>query len=77
MYRSEVDGGPDANRPDGGKMSIYEAIGMAWVVFTSAMATLGILFLAYVGLMSLLRRRQEGDGIDVPVEVKEMFKMAR
>ena len=61
---------------DGGKMSIYEAIGMSWVIFTSALASLGILYLADVGFMTLIRKHESRDG-EVPVEVKEMFKIAR
>ena len=57
-------------------MSIYEAIGMAWVIFTSAIATVEILYLAYVGMKSLLNKQEVRDG-EVPVEVKEMFKIAR
>ena len=57
-------------------MSIYEAIGMAWVIFTSAIATVEILYLAFVGLKSVTHKQDLRDG-DVPAEVKEMFKMAR
>ena len=31
-------------------MNIYEAFGMAWVLFTSLLATIGILYLAFVGI---------------------------
>jgi hypothetical protein len=58
-------------------MSIYEAVGMAWVIFTSALATVGILYLALVGLRVTLDKAQEAEEADVPVEVKEMFKVAR
>jgi threonine/homoserine/homoserine lactone efflux protein len=58
-------------------MSIYEAIGMAWVIFTSAIATVGILYLAFVGLKTVIKRQEESHDSDVPVEVKEMFKIAR
>jgi hypothetical protein len=61
----------------GGKMSIYEAIGMAWVIFTSSIATVEILYLAFVGLRSLLKKQEEIRDSEVPVEVKEMFKIAR
>ena len=57
-------------------MSIYEAVGMAWVIFTSAIASVEILYLAFVGLRTVLNRQQESNS-DVPVEVKEMFKIAR
>jgi hypothetical protein len=58
-------------------MSIYEAIGMAWVIFTSAIATVEILYLAFVGLRTVLRKHDEVRDSDVPVEVKEMFKISR
>jgi hypothetical protein len=58
-------------------MSIYEAVGMAWVIFTSALATVAILYLAFVGLKVVLNKEQESRDSDVPVEVKEMFKIAR
>jgi hypothetical protein len=59
------------------KMSIYEAVGMAWIIFTSAIATVSILYLAFVGLKTTLAKQQELKDSDVPVEVKEMFKIAR
>jgi hypothetical protein len=55
-------------------MSIYEAVGLAWVIFTSATATAGILYLAFVGLRTVINKRTRDE---VPVEVKEMFKLAR
>ena len=58
-------------------MSIYEAIGMAWVIFTSAIATVGILYLAFIGLKTIVTRQEEVRDSEVPVEVKEMFKIAR
>ena len=58
-------------------MSIYEAIGMAWVIFTAAIATVEILYLAFVGLKTVIRRQEEARDSDVPAEVKEMFKIAR
>ena len=58
-------------------MSIYEAIGMAWVIFTSAIATVAILYLAFAGLRTVLNKQQEARDSDVADEVKEMYKMAR
>ena len=56
-------------------MTIFETIGMAWVIFTSALATVAIIYLAFVGLRAVINKEpKEGD---VPVEVKEMFKIAR
>jgi hypothetical protein len=57
-------------------MSIFEAVGMAWVVFTSALATVGILYLSFIGLRVTLDKVQVGKGNVIPV-VKEMFKIAR
>ena len=56
-------------------MSIYEAVGMAWIIFTSAIATLEIVFLAFVGLKTLLNKCSLTS--DLPAEVKEMFKISR
>jgi len=61
----------------GGVMSIYEAIGMAWVIFTSAIGTVEILYLAFAGLKTLVNKHDEVRDSEVPVEVKEMFKIAR
>jgi threonine/homoserine/homoserine lactone efflux protein len=58
-------------------MSIYEAVGMAWVIFSSALATVGILYLAFIGLRVTLDKLHEGKENEVPVEIKEMFKIAR
>jgi len=58
-------------------MSIYEAIGMAWVIFTSAIATVEILYLAFVGLRTMTNRSKDVQESEVPAEVKEMFKIAR
>ena len=55
-------------------MSIYQAIGMAWVIFTSALANIAILYLAFIGLKALLASRLEADR-EIPVGVKEMFKI--
>ena len=58
-------------------MSIYEAVGMAWVIFTSAIATVEIMYLAFVGLKTVIKKQEDMRDSDVPVEVKEMFKIAR
>ena len=57
-------------------MSIFETIGLAWVIFTSTLATVEILYLSIIGLRSIVRKGEQKD-IEVPVEVKEMFKLAR
>jgi hypothetical protein len=56
-------------------MSIYEAVGMAWIIFTSSIATLAIVFLALVGLKTLVNKCWLTT--DIPTEVKEMFKISR
>ena len=57
-------------------MSIFETIGLAWVIFTSTLATVEILYLSIIGLRSIVRKGEQKE-IEVPVEVKEMFKLAR
>ena len=56
-------------------MTIFETIGMAWVIFTSSLATVAIVYLSITGLKFFLKKEQKD--LDVPVEVKEMFKIAR
>ena len=56
-------------------MSLFETIGMAWVIFTSTLATLEVIYLAIVGLRALVRTPRKE--VESPVEVKEMFKVAR
>ena len=71
-------------------MNVFEAIGMLWVIFTSALATFAIGYLAVVGLrtvvnvnISWLRKlddtlgeRAERSNSVERVEVKEAFKVA-
>jgi len=57
-------------------MSILEAVGMVWVIFTSTIATAAIIYLAYVGLRATLLKARR-DNPDIRVAVKEMFKIAR
>ena len=57
-------------------MSILETIGMVWVIFTSTIATVAIIYFAYVGMKATVLKAT-GDNREVPVEVKEMFKVAR
>ena len=56
-------------------MSLFETIGLAWVIFTSTLATVEIIYLSMVGLRSLIRSPRKE--MEIPVEVKEMFKIAR
>ena len=57
-------------------MSFFETIGLAWVIFTSTLATVEIIYLAVVGLRSMVNRNSRKE-VEIPVEVKEMFKVAR
>ena len=61
----------------GGEMSIFEAIGIAWVIFTSALASIEIVYLAIVGVRTLMTKQADTETANVPIEVKEMFKIAR
>jgi hypothetical protein len=53
-------------------MSIFETLGLVWIVLTSSLATLGLFYLAYVGLKALLKKE-----VELPTEVKEMFRIAK
>jgi hypothetical protein len=55
-------------------MSIFETIGLTWIILTASLATVAIFYLAYVGLKFLLKKEKDSD---VPAEVKEMFKVIR
>jgi hypothetical protein len=59
-------------------MSIYEAIGMAWVIFTSTLASIEIAYLAFVGIKTVLSKTAaETRAAAEPMEVSEIFKIAR
>src|SRR2546422_438605 len=47
------------------------------IIFTSALASVAIIYLAFVGLKVVIHKEQEARDNDVPVEVKQMFKIAR
>jgi hypothetical protein len=60
------------------QMGIFETIGMAWVIFTSALASVAILYFSYLGFKFVISKEtREAESVSVPVEVKEMFKVAR
>lgn len=44
-------------------MSIYEAIGIGWVIFATALTSVEVLYLAYLGLQAQLRTKPENDRI--------------
>jgi hypothetical protein len=58
-------------------VSIFETVGLAWVIFSSTIASIAILFLAYIGLKSLLLRADQDGSFKLPVEVKNLLKLAR
>ena len=51
-------------------MSIFQTLGLIWIILTSSLATLGLFYLAYAGLRGLLKRESE-----LPTEVKEIYKI--
>ena len=54
-------------------MSIFETLGLIWIILTSSLATVALFYLAYVGLKGLVNKKDA----ELPTEVKEMFKIAR
>ena len=56
-------------------MTIYEAIGTAWVIFTATIGSVEILYLAVVGLRTVVRQGPDPRASQGPAEVKEMFKV--
>lgn len=40
-------------------MSAFEAVGMAFVIFTSTLSSIGIIYLAILGLRSVLKQPRE------------------
>ena len=56
-------------------MTIFETIGMAWVIFTSSLASIEIIYLAFIGLKNFENKRDRTETVNVPLEVKEMFKV--
>lgn len=40
-------------------MSIYESIGICWVILTSSLATLAIFYLAYAGFKVVVRQHED------------------
>jgi hypothetical protein len=53
-------------------MSIFETLGLVWIILTSTLATVGLFYLAYVGIKTILKKEA-----DLPAEVKEMFRNTR
>jgi hypothetical protein len=60
-------------------MNIFETIGLAWIILTSSLASVAIIYLSFVGLRVVIQKnpREATESVNVPVEVKEMFKISR
>ena len=58
-------------------MNIYEALGLTWVVFTSGLATIGLLYFAYRGLKLSIKKIEDGSSTEIPEEARKTFKIAR
>jgi hypothetical protein len=56
-------------------MNVYEAIGVGWVIFTSLLATVGMVYFAYVGVKISIEKRQRASANEIPDEVRKMFKI--
>jgi hypothetical protein len=56
-------------------MTVLETVGLAWVIFTSTLATIAVVYLAFIGAKALMGRYVRDS--EVPVEVKEMFKIMK
>ena len=52
-------------------MSIFETIGLTWIILTASLATVAIFYLAYVGLKFLINKEKDPD---VPAEVKHFSR---
>ena len=55
-------------------MSIFQTIGLTWIILTASLATVAIFYLAYVGLKFLINKEKDPG---VPAEVKQVFKVTR
>jgi hypothetical protein len=55
-------------------MSIFQTIGLTWIILTASLATVAIFYLAYLGLKFLINKEKDPD---VPAEVKQVFKVTR
>jgi hypothetical protein len=55
-------------------MNIYETLGLVWVIFTSGLATIGLLYFAYRGLK--LSFNKDRSSTERPEEGGKTFKIA-
>jgi hydrogenase-4 membrane subunit HyfE len=57
-------------------VNVYEAVGLTWIILTSLLATVGILYFAYVGVKISIKMHQGAIANEIPAEVRKMFKIA-
>ena len=57
-------------------MNIYEALGFTWVIFTSTLATIELLYFAYRGVKLSFQKLEDGKVTDVPEKARKIFKVA-
>jgi threonine/homoserine/homoserine lactone efflux protein len=52
-------------------MSIFQTLGLIWIILTSSLATVGLFYLAYMGLKAMVKKETE-----LRTEAKDMFRIA-
>jgi hypothetical protein len=57
-------------------MNVYETVGLTWIIFTSSLATAGMVYFAYVGVKISIQKHQSASANEIPDEVRKMFKIA-
>jgi hypothetical protein len=57
-------------------VNVYEAVGLTWIILTSLLATVGILYFAYIGVKISIKMNQGAIDNEIPAEVRKMFKIA-
>lgn len=60
-------------------MSAFEAVGMAFVIFTSTLSSIGIIYLAVIGLRSVVKQANVGKNLsaDLKLSDSEIEKLGR
>ena len=56
-------------------MNVYEAVGLTWIIFTSLLATVGVLYFAYVGVKISIKNHQVASANEIPEEGRKIFKI--
>jgi hypothetical protein len=57
-------------------VNVYEAVGLTWIILTSLLATVGILYFAYIGVKISIKMNQGAIDNEIPAEVRKIFKIA-